>query len=308
MSATRAPRAKKDRSRQVLGMAISMVGIGLLLLIISLALGSSPLHQAMSNGLRTAVPYAFLFGFALLILYAVLRPAPDTVSRKPKDQPTFFGNESTDFASRLDRETKEDPDPTVPVQHRGQRPPATTWSAQVFLDIEWRRFEAVCETLFAQAGFEARTQSHGADGGVDIWLYSRHAEGPAAIVQCKHWTGKGVGVSEMREFYGVMASHKLQRGTFATTSSFTADALWFAKDNGISTLDAQGLLALIATRTPAQQRSLLAVAYDGEYWRPTCASCGVKMVERTARSKGTKFWGCLHYPRCRFSLPVRAAA
>jgi restriction system protein len=52
---------------------------------------------------------------------------------------------------------------------------ATTWSLDVFGAIEWRRFETVCEALFAQAGFRTESQSHGADGGGDIWLYSaRH--------------------------------------------------------------------------------------------------------------------------------------
>lgn len=79
---------------------------------------------------------------------------------------------------------------------------ATTWSLNVFEAIEWRRFEAVCEALFAQAGFRTESQSHGADGGVDIWLYSKHATGPAAIVQCKHWKNQAVGVKKLREFFG----------------------------------------------------------------------------------------------------------
>ncbi|WP_370868866.1 restriction endonuclease [Polaromonas sp.] len=40
----------------------------------------------------------------------------------------------------------------------------------------------MCEALFAQAGFETRSQSHGADGGVDIWLHSANAQGPVAVV------------------------------------------------------------------------------------------------------------------------------
>ena len=147
----------------------------------------------------------------------------------------------------------------------------------MFEDVEWRRFEALCEALFGQAGF----------------------------LQCRHWPGRAVGVEEMREFYGVMASHKLQRGTFATSSTFTPEAQKFATDNGVSALDGQGLLALIATRTPEQQQALLATAYQGEYWRPTCASCGTKMAERTSRAKKNAFWGCVNYPRCSFTLPVR---
>ncbi|MDD2808639.1 MAG: restriction endonuclease [Rhodoferax sp.] len=55
-------------------------------------------------------------------------------------------------------------EPEATATHR----PETSWSPAVFANIEWRRFEAVCEKLFGQAGFETKSQSHGADGGVDI--------------------------------------------------------------------------------------------------------------------------------------------
>jgi restriction system protein len=126
------------------------------------------------------------------------------------------------------------------------------------------------------------------------------------VVQCKHWQGKAVGVKELREFFGVMASHGLKRGTYATTSTYTADARQFAKDNGISAKDGKGMLALISQRTPEQQAALLEVAYEGEYWRPTCASCGIKMVERTPGKGGAKFWGCTNFPRCKSTLRMAA--
>lgn len=188
-----------------------------------------------------------------------------------------------------------------------QRGKADQWSSDVFAAIEWRRFEAVVETLFAQAGFETRSQSHGADGGVDIWLHSKNAEGPVSVVQCKHWQGKPVTVKEMREFLGVMVSKGLKRGTYATTSRYTADALEFAKANGINAQDGAGLLKLIVQRTPEQQARLLEVAYEGEYWKPTCASCGVKMTERTSGKDGNRFWGCVNYPRCKRTLAMKAA-
>lgn len=180
------------------------------------------------------------------------------------------------------------------------------WSSEVFAAIEWRRFEAVVETLFAQAGFETRSQSHGADGGVDIWLHSKNAEGPVSVVQCKHWQGKPVTVKEMREFLGVMVSKGVKRGTYATTSRYTADALEFAKAHGINAQDGNGLLKLIAQRTPEQQSQLLDVAYEGEYWKPTCASCGVKLTERTSGKDGNRFWGCVNYPRCKRTLAMKA--
>jgi len=291
MRTTQSPGAKKDPSRKVLGGALAMLGLGVLLLVLSLAMDS--------KGLRLSVPYVLLIGFALLVLYVVRRPPPDAGSRQRSDS-AFFG-QSTDFVSRLDRNAADDA--PMPV-HRGQRPPAGSWSARVFQDIEWRRFDAVCTKLFEQGGFGTRAESHGPDGGVDLWLSAQQAEAPAAVVHCKHWLGKPVGVKEMREFHALMASHKLRRGTFATSSTFTTEARQFAKDNGVSLLDGHTLLALIAGRTLAQQQALLTIAYEGEYWRPTCASCGVKMVEREARDEKNTFWGCVHFPRCRFTLPV----
>ncbi|WP_231402362.1 restriction endonuclease [Caenimonas aquaedulcis] len=274
------------------------------LFVISFLMPSLPALVAASNGIRIAAPYPLLLGFFLLAAWAAMRPRSPSAER-PDNQPAFFGKDSTDFVSQLPRKAAATPPPRT---HRGQRPPAIAWSQRVFDDIEWRRFELVCSSLFGQGGFETRAQSHGADGGVDIWLYSQHAEGPAAVVQCKHWIGRQGGVKEMREFFGVMSSHKLQRGTFATSSTFTADAQRFAKDNGISALDGQKLLALIATRTPVQQVELLQLAYEGEYWRPTCASCGIKMVERDSRKDGKSFWGCANFPKCRSTLPIRQAA
>lgn len=297
---------KEELARRFLGLGVSLAALGLMLFILSLSLGlaSSPMVQAVSRALRLPAPYAFLLGVVLVVLYLVARPKPD--SAPSRMDPTLFGRDTTAFVSQLDSRLASQAGELEPL-HRGLRSPATTWNAQVFRDIEWRRFEEVCASLFAQAGFEARTQSHGADGGVDIWLYSANAQGPAAVVQCKHWLGKPVGVKEVREFYGVMASHKLTRGTYATSGTFTPDARDFARSNGISPMDGLALLALISRRTSQQQKELLALAYQGEYWRPTCPSCGIKMVERQARRKGKAFWGCAEYPRCGFTLPVRSA-
>jgi restriction system protein len=215
-----------------------------------------------------------------------------------------FGNIPPPAPGGVDAEARRAP---FTKQTASRLQPSSTWSPAVFAAIEWRRFEAVCEALFVQAGFETRSQSHGADGGVDIWLYSANAQGPVAVVQCKHWQGKAVGVKEIREFFGVMSSHQLKRGTYTTTSSYTADAQQFAKANGINAMDGPALLGLIGKRTPEQQQALLAVAFEGEYWRPTCASCGIKLVERQPSKGGAAFWGCSNYPRCKSRLPMVAA-
>lgn len=303
---------KKSGLDELLEKGASLTALGISLLVVPLFIGVSPMLKPLAGALR--VPGWMVLGIGLVLLGIRLL-------LKNKAQPI---SSQTDFAARSREPTSRRsvsgqailPSPGgAATQDRREhfsksintRHPAATWSSAVFAAIEWRRFEAVCETLFAQAGFATRSQSHGADGGVDIWLHSANAQGPVAVVQCKHWNGRQVGVKEIREFFGVMASHQLKRGTYATTSTYTADAEKFAKDNGINALDGAALLSLIAKRTPEQQQALLNVAHEGEYWRPTCASCGIKLVERTPAKGGAGFWGCSNYPRCKTRIQMAAA-
>jgi restriction system protein len=302
-------RSNKRKTRalntlQEKGMALCALGLGML--IIPFFMGKSPLLAGLVGALRPVGGIALTGGLVLLVLHRIANAKVEGANPPPQLTPRA----PTPTERKVPRDIRDDSpsnrsEPGFTVAPTRQA--ATSWSPAVFAAIEWRRFEAVCEKLFDQAGFETKSQSHGADGGVDIWLHSRNAEGPVAVVQCKHWQGKAVGVKELREFYGVMASNKLARGTYATTSTYTADAQQFAKDNGVNALDGKGLLALIAKRTPEQQQELLEVAYEGEYWRPTCASCGVKLVERTPAKGGAQFWGCSNYPRCKSRLPMAAA-
>jgi restriction system protein len=264
--------------------------IGVVMLISPLLVGNSKILKPLAQSVSSSISWWFiLIGIGLFGLTALLKSKVSNtgevkaISTKPK--PKRIG-----LLPSAPEQT-----PTISTER------SVSWNKQVFADIEWRRFEAVCESLFAQSGFKTKSQSHGADGGVDVWMYSAHAEGPVSIAQCKHWRNEVVTVKEIREFFGVMTSHKLQRGTFVTTSTFTADAQKFANENGINTLDGDKLLKLIATRTAEQQKELLDIAYEGEYSIPTCASCGIKLVKRT------KFWGCSNFPKCRTQIYFKAA-
>lgn len=298
-TATGGAKARRDLA----GKGLAALVIGVLLLTVVPNMLRSQWGPTISQVLRPAGWVALMFGALLLVLnfFVQRSKAAPVVDEPPRPVVASTAPLSTKLAARKP--------PTAPVA-----PPApigvkqqASWSPVVLADIEWRRFEAVCEAFYAQAGLTTRSQSHGADGGVDIWLESQHMDQPR-IVQCKHWQGKPVGVKEMREFLGVMTANKLRHGTFVTSSTFTADALTFAADNGIQTQDGAALLKLIAQRTPEQQAALLTVAYEGEYWRPTCASCGTKMVERTSGKFARPFWGCANYPTCRGRVIPKARA
>lgn len=136
------------------------------------------------------------------------------------------------------------------------------WNLDVFAHIDAQRFAAVCETWFSWAGFDTRSESHRTSEGVDIWLHAAKVPGPVAIVRCRHWLDKPVGLQEMREFMGLVESVKSAHGTYTTTSTYTPEALQFAKEHGIDAVDGRGLLRKIQTRTRQSQQALLAVAYS----------------------------------------------
>ena len=298
-------RSRNRRSSQpFLEKGMAALLLGGIMWVPSLLSVSSPILKMVAQSIRTPALLAMGVGALLLVTHGVLQLFKQRNAALPPRAESTLGEQPATPA----QPASAPPAPARPQAEPPAQLPPTEWSKDVLAAIEWRRFEALVEALFAQAGFETHSQSHGADGGVDIWLHSKNADAPVAVVQCKHWQGKPVGVREVREFFGVMASHSLKRGTYATSSVFTGDALAFAKANGINAMDGDRLLQTICKRTAEQQAQLLKVATEGEYWRPTCASCGVKMMPRQPRAGGKPFWGCQNYPRCRSTLSMKDEA
>lgn len=299
-------RAYRRRQRA----ALQLVATGVGLSVLSLVLAPTPFGQAFGAILPVGIVIAVLGG----ILYMFSGESRSSMSASahsnatassgplPRQRAPRVPDLVLEEFERSSRETKQD---NAGASGIADRP--ATWSKAVFEVIEWRRFEAVVERLFQQAGFVTHSQSHGADEGIDVWLFaSSRPDVPIGLIQCKHWAEKSVGVSKIRELRGAMAAKSVQRGLFATTAGFTPEARQFALENGIDLLDQARLLELIAKRPMEQQAELLQVALQGEYWCPTCAQCGAKMVERKRRVDGGKFWGCSTYPKCRNMLPMRA--
>ena len=108
-----------------------------------------------------------------------------------------------------------------------------------------------------------------------------------------------MGVSTVRELYGVMTAERALGGFVVTTGGFTEDARKFASGRGISTFDAHDLLAMVDAnegRSPRERPSA-----------PQCPRCQVPMVQRKARrgqNAGGWFWGCTNYPSCREIKPM----
>lgn len=201
--------------------------------------------------------------------------------------------------------TISDPLPVPPPVY-SQTPAG--WSLELIQNIEWKRFEDVCERYYALKGIRSSTTPLGADGGIDIRLFQDDGSDlVTTVVQCKAWSDRLVGVKPVRELLGVKVHEKADKAFFMTSGGYTEEARAFALANGI-TLMGGDMLLMMFRRLPADLSSaLLAFATAGDYRTPTCPSCGVRMTARKGKGEGRAFWGCVRYPRCRQTMPMRTA-
>jgi len=183
--------------------------------------------------------------------------------------------------------------------------------AEVLDGMSWQEFEQLVGEGFRRQGYRvAETGGGGADGGVDLVL---HKDGDTVLVQCKQWRAYKVGVTVVRELYGVMAARGAAAAIVVTSGRFTVEAEEFAAGRNVRLIDGRQLHALIRSTergVPVPHRPdgvLPPTAARGLEISPTCPACGKAMVRRTARrgsQTGNSFWGCATYPACRGTRPA----
>jgi restriction system protein len=196
---------------------------------------------------------------------------------------------------------------------------ATSKAWQPLEGITWKEFEMLVGEAFRLQGYQV-TENHagGADGGVDLVLRKGNEK---YFVQCKQWKAFTVGVTIVRELYGVMAAERAVGGFVVTSGKFTKDAEEFAKGRNVELIDGPKLMTMIRTaqaarKSPATPRPVTPaapapaepiLAPSPALVSPSCPVCSKAMVKRTAKkgaNAGQTFWGCTGYPSCRGTRQV----
>ncbi|SBT04764.1 Restriction endonuclease [Candidatus Propionivibrio aalborgensis] len=183
----------------------------------------------------------------------------------------------------------------------------TEWSLELIREIEWKRFEDLCQKFYEAKGIRCETTPLGPDGGIDIRIYQDESGNATSIVQCKAWGARYVGVQPVRELLGVMTHEKIEKAFFMTSGRFSDDAKDVAEGNQITLIDGQMLLMMLKRLPSAGQNELLTFATEGDYTTPTCPGCGNKMRSVSGKAGRPNFWGCPDYPKCRQRLGMRRA-
>lgn len=181
-------------------------------------------------------------------------------------------------------------------------------SGQTVEGISWREFEQLVGETFRRKGFTVVEKGgRGPDGGVDLVL---HLGTEKYLVQCKQWKAINVGVTVVREFFGVMAAEGAAGGFIVTSGRYTAEAMNFAEGRNIQLINGELLKRWIsnhARSAPGTLSEAPGIHVVASPDAPHCPVCSGVMVVRKAKrglNIGTEFWGCPKFPSCRGTRDV----
>jgi restriction system protein len=142
------------------------------------------------------------------------------------------------------------------------------WDKSFLKSLEWKRFEEISMEYLKIKNCMANVTCTGADGGIDIKISDSNGK-VFAIGQCKSWS-RPIGVSLIRELYGIMAADNIRHGIFLTTSEFSKDALEFAKGKNLLLIDSDEFISLVNNLDEIERKRLDNLARSGDYKVPTC--------------------------------------
>ena len=143
---------------------------------------------------------------------------------------------------------------------------------EVLLAVTPSRFEVIVLDVLHGLGYGISRQDlqrvgGSGDAGIDGVISLDKLGLEKVYVQAKRWQDT-VGRPELQAFYGALAGQKAKRGVFITTSSFTVQALDFAKSvEGIVLIDGERLVNLMMdTEVGVTSRTLKVPSLDSDYF------------------------------------------
>jgi restriction system protein len=174
--------------------------------------------------------------------------------------------------------------------------------------LSWAQFEDLVHQYFLERGYKVTATKEGPDGGVDLRLAKN---GRRTTVQAKHWRSRNVGVTVIREQFGIMKAELADDCFIVTSGDFTQEARKWAAGKPINLIDGEALRYLLKLTAWDHLQEKNVGSAPSPPPKPVtspaspskdCPLCGSPMVQRTARRgkhAGVRFLGCSRYPRCR---------
>lgn len=160
--------------------------------------------------------------------------------------------------------------------------------------LSWKEFEYLISEAYKRKGFSvSENMAAGPDGGIDLVLFK---EGEKTLIQCKNWKASNIGVSVIRELFGVVTAEGASKGIIVCSGNYTKDAIDFAKKTDIELVTGTALARMIAG---VQKKQLCSEISNINSSCPVCGSHMVHRVAKKGKYAGESFLGCSRYPKCR---------
>ena len=163
--------------------------------------------------------------------------------------------------------------------------PTALAEPKTLADLSWQEFELVVGELYGRQGYAVEMCSgDGSDGGVDLRL---RKNGETTLVQCKHWKVYRVGVSTVRELFGILTAERADHAILVTTGKFTRDAIAFADGKPLTLIDGARLKVIIEQGSRERRGDTYST------WRvgPRTLSARPPSSHRCAHAAGSR-WYC----------------
>lgn len=279
--------------------------IFLVLVVIILTISSiATFHK--SDGFIFLLGLLFLFSLANAFLKTSIRHRKD--SQYPKLFKNFFARVRSPVRAEVNSE--EFVDPPKYESHKPQENDYVEKQESTFIllseylsrnnyhltdeileAIEWKRFELLCHLIFKAMGYNSELTGNGADKGVDIRIFDKNIPGKTLfLVQCKK-RKSNISRENIQQLRGQMSSENVEKGGYCVTSDFTVPAMEYAAANTIELFGRRKIIESFNNLGIYERQLALGKILDGDYWTPSCASCGDKF-ELIVQKSGRKIWGC----------------
>lgn len=187
-----------------------------------------------------------------------LRPVTDTIY--------------DDVQVSTDHSATESPDDRLESAVAELRSSVAAELLQILSSVSPTYFETIVLDLLHRMGYGANRSDlqrvgGSGDGGIDGIISLDRLGLEKVYVQAKRWQ-TNVGSPELQSFYGALAGQHARKGVFITTSSFTSQAIAFAKSvEGIVLIDGPRLADLmIDHETGVTLRPIKVPKLDSDYF------------------------------------------
>lgn len=131
------------------------------------------------------------------------------------------------------------------AMRRHDRSAATAQSVVAAFSTDPTQFEDFTASLFRELGYRAEVTPKTNDGGFDIAMVD--PQGRSCIVECKCYAPTHtIGRPYLQKLVGANETQRAQRLIFVTTSSFSSEAIAYAREAQVELIDGERLTSIMA--------------------------------------------------------------